>query len=263
MTAPTFGPIPSNLWNEEPPKKEPSVRCNLRDFDQLLKSYRGYAHGSWGYTILRTVYTPESEVLFPAAIERLKRYVHYRCHYSRFTSYGALCEKFRIDFAEPNEEMSRRFYLDVVEDPKGLAHLDGDSPEKFIALGDYFCQWAASVDTGHYPDENPRFCNCLVINTESLVLLAQLPDELPPLRCAVDLKEKQDFLGTGYSAWLWLLETQYMAQPALHEDSYCGWLRVVPSDIKNLWFEHLNRSSNKLCLEHEERPQGSGIHYFG
>jgi hypothetical protein len=158
----------------------------------------------------------------------------------------------------------RRFYLDVIEDPKGLAYLDGDSSDKFIALSDYFRQWIAGVDiSGYNPLENPRFCNCLVINTEGLALLAQLPDEPPPLRCAVDLQEKQDFLGTGYSACIWLLETQYMSQPALHEDSYRGWLKVGPGDLEKSWFKHVARSSNRFCLEHEERPQGSGIHYFG
>jgi hypothetical protein len=84
-----------------------------------------YAFGSWGYTVLRTVYTPESDVLFPAAIERLKRYMHCQCHYRRFPGFGPFCESSKITFTEPNDEMCRRFYLDVVADEANLAPLGG------------------------------------------------------------------------------------------------------------------------------------------
>jgi hypothetical protein len=41
---------------------------SLAYFDVRLQRHPYYASGSWGYTILRTVYTPESDTLFPAMI---------------------------------------------------------------------------------------------------------------------------------------------------------------------------------------------------
>lgn len=71
--------------------------------------------------------------------------------------------------------------------------------------------------------------------------LVSLPEELPPLRCAVDLKEKQEFLGAGDGGWLWLLEEDYKPEtetdsedeehPYGLEDAYRGWRKV---DVRNI-----------------------------
>ena len=224
------------------------------------------ASGAWGYTVLRTVYTPESDALFPAMVERVKRLVRYWCHHFRFPAFGPLCERDRVDFAEPSDELFRRFHLDIVQDREGLGHLDsGNSPDRFTALADYFRQWLAGVDKGSSLDKEPRFGNCLVMDAESLASLAALPDELPPLRCTASREEKADALGTGHPAWLWLLEVRYMAQPALHHHGpYPGWLRVAPSQIRSSWFAHLllNDTDHWFCLGHEEKPEGSGIYYI-
>ena len=248
--------------------KVTEVSDNLRDLSTHVRLQRQpyYAAGTWGYTVLRTVYTPESDALFPAAIERLKRYVHYLCHHFRFPAYGPLCEREKVDFAEPSEELFRRFYVDVVEDREGLGHLDsgGNSPERFIAIAAYFRQWLRGVDMGDSSEKEPRFRSCLVIDSESLALLATLSDELPPLRCATSRQEKVDRVGVGDEAWLWLLEVRYMGQPDLHQhDPYPGWLRVRPSGIKASWFTQvfLNDNDHWFCLWHDEQPEGSGIYY--
>ena len=44
-----------------------------------------------------------------------------------------------------------------------------------------------------------------------------------------------DSLGTGYTAWLWLFKSRYMAQPAWHQHSHPGWLRVSPRQILTTW----------------------------
>ena len=38
-------------------------------------AHRGHAQGSWGYTVLRTAYGPESDTLFPTALAGLKSYI--------------------------------------------------------------------------------------------------------------------------------------------------------------------------------------------
>ncbi|KAG7284376.1 hypothetical protein NEMBOFW57_010749 [Staphylotrichum longicolle] len=192
MSAPTFGPVPRSFFDGNLPQRSPTARCNLRQLDQQLRwgALVGHAQSSWGYTVLRTAYTPEADELFRIAIARLKSYVHYWCHYDRFLSYGARCEERCGDFAEHCEEVFRRFHLDVVEDREGLAHLDGNGDgsvdDRFTALQAYFLRWRAGVKTGANFNprhtNNPRFCLCLILDSESIASLAQLPEELPPLR---------------------------------------------------------------------------------
>lgn len=216
---PTFGRIPSNLWNDEPPAKEHNATFRLRQLDQRLGYSQGRAHGTWDYTVLRTAYLVHARV--GRAVPRRDGppeapHVRYWCHHGRFVDFGPLCEEYRVEFGEPNEELFRRFWLEVVEDREGLGNLDGGGggggengdgsgsgsaqsvDDRFTALGDYFRRWAAGVDRGLIPDVNPRFCTCLVMDSESIASLAALPEELPPLRCAVDIEEKRTFLGTSH-----------------------------------------------------------------
>jgi len=152
MPAPNFGPVLEPLWSssERYPKKEPQARFRLQQLHQLIRgttadSSWGHAHGSWGYTVLRAVYTPGSDALFAAAVERLRRYVRFWCHQGRFRSYGERAEQLQIAFAEPNDEIVRRFHLDVVEDRERLAGLDGN-PDGLLA--EYFGRWVAGRGLG-------------------------------------------------------------------------------------------------------------------
>ena len=70
--------------------------------------------------MLRTVYTPESNALFPLAMERLRRVVRYWCHWTRFPGMGASCWGYEVEDASWNDEVFGRFWLDVVEDREGL-----------------------------------------------------------------------------------------------------------------------------------------------
>ncbi|KAG9254340.1 uncharacterized protein F5Z01DRAFT_655157 [Emericellopsis atlantica] len=51
-----------------------------------------YAYGTWGFIVLRIVYTPESDHLFPQAIKKLKKWVHCELHAPRFCGCGAYGE---------------------------------------------------------------------------------------------------------------------------------------------------------------------------
>ncbi|KAL2193944.1 hypothetical protein P885DRAFT_63492 [Corynascus similis CBS 632.67] len=266
MPPPIVQPIPDSYWRELPEKYDRTAVGAFVELNNHFGRWQPlpfYAHGLWGYTILRTVYTPESDALFPVAMERLKRLVHYWCHYTRFPAFGALCEEWRVDYAELNEELFRRCFLDVVEDREGLAHLDSGGPDRFIALADYFRQWVAGINTGPRPDKEPRFSSCLVIDSESLASLMESDNELPPLQCAATRKEKADVLRTGYPAWLWMIEAKYMTQPDERRDSYPGWLRVDPGYLHATWSSHLflNDIDHWFCLGHKETPEGLGIYH--
>lgn len=69
---PTFGSIPQHLWDKTPPLKDTSATGSLSVLNQYIRGPRGRAHGSWGYTTLRTAYGSESDTLFAVALERLK-----------------------------------------------------------------------------------------------------------------------------------------------------------------------------------------------
>ena len=91
----------------------------------------------------------------------------------------------------------------------GGGEKDGDERARFGVLAEYFRRWCEGVDTqsdtGDARNVDPRFTSCLVVDGESLAALAQIPEELPPLRCAATREEKADTMGTGYPAWLWLV----------------------------------------------------------
>ena len=256
-----------------PLPKDTRATGRLRSLDEHISFPCGRAHGSWGYTILRTAYGPDSDAQFAVALERLKSQVYWwGNHTGRFYAFGALCEQYRVDNDEPNRELFRRFYIEVIEDREGLAYLDGGGDEaRFKALGEYFRWWVAGVETGFNAEENPRFCVCLVLDSESVASLAALDEKLPPLRCAVDIEEKRRFLSSGVGAWVWLLEADYIADPDPGEDyeldeddGYRGWMRIDVADIEFSWFRRLQRgiSGKRRCFIREQREQGSGIYWF-
>ena len=293
---PQFDPIPATFSRNRLRPDENHDRDAIGQVGQLASHYRRHAQrryrgwGAWGYTVLRTVYTPESDVLFPVAMERLRALVRYWCHYTRFPAFGASCEKRKVVDEEWNEEVAGRFWLDVVEDREGLGGFGGvgsgvgggegeggvDEPTRFGALAEYFRRWCEGVDTqsdtGDARNVDPRFTGCLVVDTESLAALAQIPEELPPLRCAATREEKADIQGTGYPAWLWIVEARYMALPAERRaegwggagDAYPGWLRVEPRDLFPTWSDHwyLNDGDRALCLGHAEVSEGSGVYVY-
>ncbi len=54
-----------------------------------------------------------------------------------------------------------------------------------------------------------------------------------------------------------------MAQPAWHQDSCTGWLRVSPRQILTTWEAYRDMydgGSSRFCLEHKEVPERLGQH---
>ncbi|KAK4123414.1 hypothetical protein N657DRAFT_462980 [Parathielavia appendiculata] len=127
-----------------------------------------------------------------------------------------------------------------------LAHLDshgddGSNEEDWLmALREYFYRWVGALEdkgellpdafrrNGRACPSNPRFCVCLVLDSESVALLVGLPEELPPLRCAVDGPEKQRQLSAGEGAWVWPLEVDFMAKEGARGGT------LVPSAVPRL-----------------------------
>lgn len=283
---PQFDAVPATLSRDcLQPSTENLDRDAISKLNVLTFRYSHYAQrryrgwGSWGFTVLRTVYTPESDILFPLAMERLRPVVEYWCHWTRFPGMGASCQEYKVEDTTYNDELFRRFWLDVVEDREGLGGLDSssgrDEGERFGMLAEYFRRWCEGTDTqsdtGDVRHKDPRFTSCLVVDGESLAALVQIPEEVPPLRCATTRAEKADWLGTGYPGWLWLVEARFMALPAEQREdvwggsrTYPGWLRVEPRDLFSVWTGHwaLNDSDREACLSHAKAPEGSGVYVY-
>ncbi|KAK7990060.1 rhamnogalacturonase [Apiospora arundinis] len=180
-----------------------------------------YARGSWGYTILRTVYTPESDDLFPSALVKLEIWVRqYHLHINRFPMWGERgeAEHKKLSDGSINDELGRRFRVELVQDEKRLnmPYLNRASQEDIRSLCDVFDDWVASI--GQDPQAeyslSPRFCDCLVVDEEALHSLAALPDEPLRLYVAADSEEKKQ-MRWGGDDFLWLLDTR--AVRSFHE----------------------------------------------
>ncbi|KAK3296336.1 uncharacterized protein B0H64DRAFT_374434 [Chaetomium fimeti] len=221
MAAPAFPPVPRSLFYPRRPKTRDNETA-LRLEALGASRHTTYAQHLWGFTILRTVYTPESDALFPIAMRRLDAWARYSPHQGRFPKYGQAYESKAVTDGEPNEELAKRFYCDMIEDKDRLAGIQSDA-EGFAKLRDYFREWLVSVGVqpdlplNHDDDDNdddndddpdlgpalepneshddPRFRSVLVVDEECLrSLIEELPDETPPLRTAVDREEWLKYL---------------------------------------------------------------------
>ncbi|KAK4194009.1 hypothetical protein QBC40DRAFT_322697 [Triangularia verruculosa] len=246
MAPPTFPPVPRSLFYPRRPKTRDNETA-LRLEALGASRHTTYAQHLWGFTILRTVYTPESDALFPIAMRRL--------------------DAKAVTDGEPNEELAKRFYCDVIEDKDRLAGIQSDA-EGFAKLRDYFREWLVSVgvqpdlppnhdddddddDDTDDPDldpalepneshDDPRFRSVLVVDEECLrSLIEELSDETPPLRTAVDREEWLKYLRMGKKAWLWMLDTGYMTrdESQFSPPGFRGWFRLGPTELLWAWFE--------------------------
>jgi hypothetical protein len=196
--------------------------------------------------------------VFPEAISKLKQFVHYRLHSDRFPWFGAKGERDKETNPIYNDELWRRFHLDILEDADGMS---ADSDDPFLnrtQLCNYFKKWVASK--GGDPEEygNPRFWDCLVINEESMKSLLALPDETPPLRVAVDNAEKAPWREVDAGAFVWILDSR--ADDGLYKGRML--LKAGISDIRDAWFWRVDHTDRELYGE-RERDDGTTSYWFG
>ncbi|KAI8721626.1 hypothetical protein NCS52_00304500 [Fusarium sp. LHS14.1] len=170
----SFGPIAPHLLNQPlrfpnsryPPEEGNRwVRHSLRDINEKSSFHdRQY---SWGFTIFRTIYTPESDEAFPKAIEALH---HFANNYAtEELSVKPLMNKDPLDPA-PNEELARRFYCDIVEDAKDL---DGASPDDVAKRFDIWVQEHLQPE-GQNHMKMGRFCFCIMLDQQGIDHLLDL-----------------------------------------------------------------------------------------
>ncbi|KAK7993989.1 MCM2/3/5 family-domain-containing protein [Apiospora arundinis] len=130
--------------------------------------------------VLRTVYTPESDDLFPSAIAKLECWVReHHLHINRFPMFGEKGRAKHKSDGSLNDELARRFRVDLVQDENrlNLPRLSGASQDDIRALCDVFNE----------------FCDCLMVDEDALRSLVALPEEPPQLHVAEECLTIQAF----------------------------------------------------------------------
>ncbi|KFZ12468.1 hypothetical protein V502_07060 [Pseudogymnoascus sp. VKM F-4520 (FW-2644)] len=205
-----------------------------------------YAEGSWGYTVLRTAYSDESDTLWPIGLENLRRWVtQYFVHLNRLAA--------NKSDGSVNDELGRRFIIeevDVDSEKLNVPDLGKASQDDIKALTNVFYSWLRSaVDVEGNAEFNiqdsARFCDFLVIDEGSLRSLAALPKETPPLGL-VSRQERRDRDILYCYSYVWLVDSQAVKrfQGVENGDNYDGWMKLCPDDIPEAWATPATRSQN-------------------
>ncbi|KAK8062763.1 cytochrome P450 oxidoreductase [Apiospora hydei] len=231
--------------------------------------------------VLRTVYTPESNALFPAAIAKLERWIRqYYVHKTRFSLWGEKGEASHKPDGCINAELGRRLRFDVVQDAGAeldIPRIRDASRADIERVCDVFGRWVAGQggDVDVECQRNPRFRDFLVVDEEVLRSLLALPDETSPLRVAVDSAQKREWRGAGF-AFLWIFEPWFIRHSAPYtiETSFCydhswvltrrGWMKIEAEDLDDLWFYRFQRSNKEEehLASKEQEIDGVKDHWY-
>ncbi|KAJ0344384.1 hypothetical protein KNSL1_009416 [Colletotrichum chrysophilum] len=224
-----------------------------------------YAEGSWGYTVLRVVYTQESDVLWSIALKKLNRWI------TQYFIHGNRLIKNKPN-GEINEELARRFVLEPVENKTledlKLLNLSEDTSQRDMqSLTQVFEDWrkkAVGENADLDPRDNTRFCDFLVIDEASLRTLAALPEETPSLEM-VSRSERRARHDLWAGSFVWLIDSLAVKrfQSVEDADNYNGLMKLSPGDLSDAWFERAGRfSSDFWTFDREEIPEGSGEKWY-
>ncbi|KAK8029709.1 hypothetical protein PG993_011000 [Apiospora rasikravindrae] len=251
-----------------------------------------YARGSWGYTILRTVYTPESDELLPSVLAKLERWMaQYHLHINRFPFWGELgeAEHKKMSNGSINDELGRRFRIELVQDEKklNLPRLQHASQQDICSLCDVFDAWVAGVGQdprAEYPLSPPVLR--LPRDRRGLPTLARRDSggAAQVTRCCRLGREEGNVHLGCHALWqglhycicsnftfqqmrccgdefFWLLDTRAVRSFARNPDqppNYRGWMKVEVDMIINSWFDkcsRLQRGDYILdCVQKNEDP---------
>ncbi|TPX10952.1 uncharacterized protein E0L32_008158 [Thyridium curvatum] len=224
-----------------------------------------YGAHSWGYTVLRTIYSEESNELWPVALAKLERWVtQYFVHETRLAVP-------RFTDGSVNEEMGRRFVLETLQDPQSeplqIPDMSKASRAEILALADVFDAWYYDVVGGNQDARrfNPRFWDFLVIDEAALRSLVKLPDELPPTDPAPREERRARDIYWDF-AYVWLVDPQAARRykGIDNDENYDGVMKLSPADIPSSWFERvaMTLQSDSHIFLRQEIPTGSGSLWY-
>ncbi|KFY01582.1 hypothetical protein V490_00846 [Pseudogymnoascus sp. VKM F-3557] len=181
---------------------QPNRREHNRETTRFLRDLHT---PKWGYAIYRTVYTPESDALFPLALAKLDGYVHCEIDWDLYKdpTYDPV----------PNREIRERYENVVLEDRE---RYDGASMD---SIREYFRQWVEGQ--GKDVGDSPRFQICLVFDEAAVRALSAAPDPLPSS-------------GAPPGVLIRVVDGEFIAAHC-EDPSYAGWIKVSPNLVMGLY----------------------------
>ncbi|KAK4034660.1 hypothetical protein C8A01DRAFT_18573 [Parachaetomium inaequale] len=258
--------------------RDPGAMYRMREMSHHMHNTPSstYAWGSWGWTILRTVYDKESDALFPAAIEKLRRWVvGYWIHYGRFCGFGepdiARAEK-KAD-GSVNDALGERLRFEVLEDRERLnmPDLGKTTAEDIQTLCNRFHKWVASVgeDPDTRPPADPRLVNFVVVDAESLRALASVPENVLPHGVAAD---REEFIRRRYSpcyaGYAWLVDhraVKLYREGVQVNPRRRGWMKIGSEQLDDAWSQLvglLMMGDGGAMIECSDSGEGSGEFWY-
>ncbi|KAI8255601.1 hypothetical protein K4K53_007902 [Colletotrichum sp. SAR 10_77] len=214
-----FQPIDMAIANPKPrfvndPETNRSTRQHLRQMADYDGSH-DYPY-CWGFTIFRTAY--ESDEKFTKAVERLNNYAKHWAYHDLARSRGREPKD-----PLPNQDLSSRYYSDVIEDP-GLAGADVEE------VGRRFDDWVKehlnSTDKRDVP--NARFEFCLMLDQQSIDAILAMPEDRETVTADMDPPRNQ--------RWIKLVTGEQWADRGWPKRGRL-WCRAGIYEFWGLWFE--------------------------
>lgn len=250
-----FGPVLVEVFRALP---RCPIRNHLLDLNSLGRHDPIPANAyTWGFTILRTVYTPESDTLFASTLEALHRWVVYLLRLEAYDPHDrSLATPMRT---EPFEEFVSRLRNDIIEDKE---QLDGASWDKIHAYFENHLD-ARGIDSKTKFDRfptNPRYNSCIAIDASALAALQTMP-EIPNFAFPPTKEEWMwAVLKATEKAWVWVydLKPRYLLATQgkpLHLP-YKGWTRVKVFSLFEYWCSRKGLDGEKtvICAEDPKEP---------
>ncbi|OAA55483.1 hypothetical protein ISF_07994 [Cordyceps fumosorosea ARSEF 2679] len=212
-----LSPIPSVLldrpeqtsvqeWNQ-------AILSMIRDLHDLTQT--GTHRNSWGLTILRTVYTADSDVSFPLVVKRIDEYL--RQWITKSTTPTTASSTISDLAAQSGEELLARLSHTILEDRQAL---DGATLEADYAA---FQDWVQQ--NGDSESHNSRYRIALVIDQQSLDDTMKLPEA----GSDVYYKEKLVSCCKGLTRW------------GIDRRQDTPWFYVAPALLASLWFSVMHQ----------------------
>lgn len=250
-----FGPVPDSLLRAPP--GTPRASAGAPVYGELQRLNSAFPRGrtapyTWGWTVIRTVYTPESDRGFGAAADKLQRWLAYYVNIRK--SPAARCGLTWP--AEPVDELARRLRNDLVQDREQLDAAD------WGVVHDVFRRWV--LQQGVAEDElrynvvpsNVRYNSCIVVDQAALEALEEhLPEDTPPLTEPMVLT----------SAWVWVFCAKSFGEQrrgvSYEDDGYRGWMRVPVERLFGYWSMRMTWDKMR-GLPHEEDQNEKGVYWY-
>ncbi|KAF3811701.1 hypothetical protein GCG54_00014450 [Colletotrichum gloeosporioides] len=213
-----FQPIDMAIANPKPRfVNDPETNRSSRQCLLQMANYDG-SHNypyCWGFTIFRTAY--DSDEAFTKAVERLN-------NYAKHWAYHDLARRRGREPKDPlpNQDLSSRYYSDIIEDP-GLAGADVEE------VGRRFDAWVKehlnSTDKRDVP--NARFRFCLMLDQQSIDAILAMPEDRETVTDSMDPPRNQ--------RWMKLVTEEQWADRGWPKRGRL-WCRAGIYDFWGMWF---------------------------